>query len=59
MSKAIGVSFHSLFLGSGQKKWHQDNAYFRLTPARVVVSQENNLKMIIDLTEKTLKFECH
>lgn len=25
------------FSGSDQKKWHQDNAYFRLTPASIVV----------------------
>ena len=34
--------FYSLFLGSGQKKWHHDNAYFCLMPARVVVSQADS-----------------
>ena len=24
--------------GSNQKKWHQDNGYFRLTPTKVMVS---------------------
>ena len=25
-------------IGSNQKKWHQDNGYFRLTPTKVMVS---------------------
>ena len=27
-----------VLLGSTLKKWHQDNAYFRLTPSKIAVS---------------------
>ena len=43
------MSFYFLLLGSRQKKWHQDNEYFCLMPARVVVSQaDSNFFTIID-----------
>ena len=38
------VSYYTTYntLGSGEKKWHQDNAYFRLVPASIVVSFINS-----------------